>query len=336
MDPVRLAVVGCGDIAKFTALFGRLSRRIKLSAACDTNLEQAQRFARRYGIPQVARDYSALLDSNPDAVYLAVPHYLHFEMVKAAVEAGKAVLVEKPVTRNYAEAAELASLVEESSVKVAVNYQYRYDSGCYALARAVQSGVLGEVNTVRINVPWHRDWGYFSGTAWHQKLAMSGGGTLITQGSHFLDIALWALGGEALSAAGYTAQRKFKDIEVEDVAQGIVEMKGGALVQITSSMVTAREQAATIEVYGNEGTAVYTDRPFLNLRFIGGKRFPRQAPPVRGVHALQRSLEAFASWIQGGPPHLVTVREALPVLAVVEAIYTAARTGQRTGIRSRP
>jgi predicted dehydrogenase len=165
---------------------------------------------------------------------------------------------------------------------------------------------------------------------------MAGGGTLITQGSHFLDIALWALGGEALSAAGYTAQRKFKDIEVEDVAQGIVEMKSGALVQITSSMAAAREQAATIEVYGNEGTAVYTDRPFLNLKLIGRKRYLRQAPPVRGVHALQRSLEAFAAWIQDGPPHLVTVKEALPVLAVVEAIYTAARTGQRTGIRIKP
>lgn len=332
MKPVRLAIVGCGDVARFTALFGRISRRIKLAAACDVNRDRAEIFARRYRIPQVFVDFAHVLASDVDAIYLAVPHHLHFEMVKAAIEARKAVFVEKPVTRTYAEGVALARLVREAGAKVAVNYQYRYDSGCYSLARLVQAGKLGKINTIRINVPWHREQGYFSGAAWHQKIITAGGGTLITQGSHFLDVALWALGGEALSAVGYTAQSIFKDVEVEDVAHGIVEMSSGALVQIASSMAAASEQAVTLEVYGDLGTAIYKDRPLPHLKFYGPAQITRQRPPIWGIHALQRSLEAFGAWVQDGPPHLVPAREALPALAAVEAIYIAARTGQRTTI----
>lgn len=333
MKKINLAIVGCGDIAGFTALFGRISGRIRLAAACDVDAARADTFARRFGIPNTLTDYGAVLASDVDALYLAVPHHLHFEMVKAAIATGKAVFVEKPVTRTHAEGAEIARLTEQAGAKVAVNYQYRYDSGCYALARAAQSGALGEIHAVRINVPWHRKPNYFSQSAWHQKISTAGGGTLITQGSHFLDVALWALGGTPVSAVGYTAQRKFKDVEVEDLAQGIVEMSNGALVQISSSMAAASEQAVTIEVYGAKATAIYTDSPWPGVKFIGGK-VHRQSPPVWGLHALQRSVEAFGAWVQGGEPHLVTVRESLPALAVVEAIYRSAETGQRSKVES--
>ena len=333
MTKINLAIVGCGDIAGFTALFGHISGRIRLHVACDVDLARAQKFAKRYGIPQALTNYAAVLASDVDAVYLAVPHHLHFEMVKAAIVAGKAIFVEKPVTRTHAEGVEIARLAEQAGAKVAVNYQYRYDSGCYALARAAQSGALGEIHAVRINVPWHRQQGYFLQSAWHQKIVTAGGGTLITQGSHFLDVALWALGGQPVSAMGYTAQRKFRDVEVEDLAQGIIEMSNGALVQISSSMAAASEQAVTLEVYGEKATAIYSDRPWPRVKFIGGK-VSRQNPPVWGVHALQRSLEAFGAWVQGGEPHLVTVRESLSALAAVEAIYRSAKTGQRSKVES--
>ena len=158
MRAMRLAIVGCGDIAQYVGWFGRLNRKIRLAAACDVSAARAATFARRFGIGQVFTDYAAMLARMAvDAVYLAVPHHLHYGMLATAVAAGVPVLVEKPITRTLSEGEHLTSLAAELGVKVGVNYQYRYDSGCHRLVRAVQKGDLGAVHAVRINIPWRRE-----------------------------------------------------------------------------------------------------------------------------------------------------------------------------------
>lgn len=326
MNKLKLAIVGCGDIAGFTALISRLVPQVTLCACCDVNTERVQGFAKRYNIPQVFTDYSGLLvKASADAVYLAVPHHLHYEMILSAVNAGKPVLVEKPITRTLEEGEKLIEMV--AGQKVGVNYQYRYDSGCYALGRAIQAGALGKVHSIRINIPWHRTQKYFDGAVWHKTIAQAGGGTLITQGSHFLDVALWALGEPPVSAMGYTASPGF-DVEVDTLAHGIVETRGGTLVSITSTMAAAREGAVTIEAYGERGTALYRNLPLPFVRFAGAK-VRKERPPEWGVHALQRSLAGFTKWILDDKPFLIPAASTLPVLAAVDAIYRSSKTGQR-------
>jgi predicted dehydrogenase len=327
MSRLRLGIAGCGDIAGFVAFLARWNRGLALAACCDVLLERATAFARRHHIPQPYTDYAAMLErANLDAVYLAVPHHLHARFLEIAIEHRLPALVEKPVTRTLAEGVRVTRAAEAAGVKVAVNYQYRYDAGCYALARAVQEGDIGEVRYARINVPWHRTAAYFDGPAWHQSVAAAGGGTLITQGSHFLDVALWACDSPARRATGVTAKRVFHRIEVEDLAMGIVELSNGALVEICSSMAAPGEQAVRLEIYGSGATAIYSDRPFPHVRFVG-RRVQARLVPVWGVHALQRSLEGFRRWVAGGQSHLVPASQALPVISAVEAIYRAARSG---------
>ncbi len=328
MPKLRLGIVGCGDIAGFTAWVSKLVPPVQLAACCDVSVERAQAFAKRHGIRQVFTDYSQLLaKASLDALYLAVPHHLHYEMILAAVEAAKPVLVEKPFTRTLAEGIKLGEALEQPGVKVGVNYQYRYDSGCYAMARAVQQKALGHIHSVRINVPWHRGQSYFDGAAWHKTIAQAGGGTLITQGSHFLDVALWALGEKPVSAIGYTATPSF-DVEVDTLAHGIVKTSGDTLINITSTMAAASEQTVTIEMYGEKGTAVYNDRPMPHVKFIGTK-IHKEGPPVWGVHALQRSLAGFARWVLNDQPFLTPAASALPVLAAVDGIYRSTQSGKR-------
>jgi predicted dehydrogenase len=331
MSKLRLGIVGCGDIAGFTAWVSRLVPQVRLAACCDVNAERAQAFGKRHGIRQVLPDYAHLLASAPlDAVYLAVPHHLHYEMVLAAVEAGKPVLVEKPLARTLAEGTQLVEALKGRSAKVGVNYQYRYDNGCYALARAVQQEALGKVLSVRINVPWHRELSYFHNAAWHKTVAQAGGGTLITQGSHFLDVALWALNDKPISAMGYTATPGF-DVQVETLAHGIVETSGGTLINITSTLAAAIEGTVTIEMYGERGTAVYGNRPWPHVKFMGVK-MRQERPPEWGVHALQRSLAGFARWVLNDKPFLTPAVSTLPVLAAVDAIYRSAQSGQREAV----
>jgi predicted dehydrogenase len=327
-----MAIVGCGDVARYTAWFARLNRGIRLTACCDTVAERAAQFARRFGIPQVFSDYAELLAGpRPDAIYLAVPHHLHAPLVKQAIAAGIPTLLEKPLARTAAEGQEIVAAASAAGVKVGVNYQYRYDAGCYALARAAQTGALGEIHYARCNLPWHRQASYFDDATWHARIATAGGGTLLTQGSHLLDVTLWALGGQPVTAMGYTGRRVFRDVEVEDLAQGIIEMADGSLVEVCSSMVAHAEQAVSIEVYGSRGTAIYRDRPWPHVRFHG-VRPPRAQPPGGRIHALQRSLEGFRAWVVDDHPYLTTAADALPVLAAVDAIYRSSRSGRREEI----
>lgn len=329
MKKIRLAVIGCGDIAGYTALVSQIVPQVKLWACCDVDEERAKTFSKRHHIPMVFTDYSELLsNAEVDAVYLAVPHHLHYEMILSAAKAGKPVLVEKPITRTLDEAINL--LKQVSNTKVGVNYQYRYDRGCYAMARAVQAGTLGRVHSIRINVPWHREKSYFDSATWHKSIAQAGGGTLITQGSHLLDIALWALGEKPISAMGYTANPIF-DVEVDTLTQGIVETSGGTLINISSTMVAATEQAMVMEVYGEKGTAIYKDKPFPSAKLVGVTA-PRQRPPGWGSHALQRSLSGFTKWILEDSPFLTPAASTLPVLAAVDGIYRSARSGKRESV----
>jgi UDP-N-acetyl-2-amino-2-deoxyglucuronate dehydrogenase len=326
-SPFRLGLVGCGDIAGYMAWFARLNRRVRLSACCDISPERAENFARRFRIPRSFTSYTDLLESGElDAVYLAVPHHLHGSMICQAVERGLPVLVEKPLTRTLEEGLQVLELSEKLDVPVGVNYQYRYDSGCFALAQAVRSGELGKVLYARANLPWNRKPAYFEGASWHARLSDSGGGTLLTQGSHLIDVLLWAIGSSPLRVQGITAQARFKEVEVEDLALGTIEFENGALAQMTSSMVALPEQALTLEVYGEKGTAIYTDRPWPQVRFRGVK-VKKASPPVGGVHALARSLEGFRRWVVDGQPYLIPAREALTPLAVASALYRSAGSG---------
>jgi predicted dehydrogenase len=139
---------------------------------------------------------------------------------------------------------------------------------------------------------------------------------------------LWAVGSRPLVASGVTAQKKFTSVEVEDLALGTIEMENGVLLQISSSMVATPEQPIVLEVYGEKGTAIYSDKPRPHVRFPG-TRVKKVKPPYWGVHALQRSLMGFAKWVLDGTPYLTPAEAALPVLAVVEALYRSAETGKK-------
>ena len=188
------------------------------------------------------------------------------------------------------------------------------------------------IHSARCNLPWHREQDYFQQAGWHARLDTAGGGSLLTQGSHLLDIVLWALPSRPASALGYTARTSFAQVEVEGLAHGLIEMQDGALVQISSSMIANPEQALAIELYGSQATAIYTDRPLPHVTFKG-HRIKKTPPPTRGLHALQRSLEGFRAWIMEDRPYLTPAREAIPALATVEAIYRSAQSGCRESIQ---
>lgn len=335
MDRLKIAIVGCGDIARFVAIGCLLNRKITAVACMDTDRTKAEAFGRRFRTGRVFDDYDQMLArAGADAVYLAVPHYLHRAMIEKAVSRGLPVLCEKPIATTVDDALSVCRLSEETGVKVGINYQYRYDSACYRLVRAAEAGALGKVLYGRCNVPWRRTMDYFAGAPWHADKTKSGGGTLITQASHIIDIALAALGGRPATAEGQAARRVFSDVGVEDLGIGIVGLSNGALLSITSSMIAVPERPVTIEIYGSAGTGIYTGSVLPRVRFLG-TRPARYRVPVGGLHALFRSLEGFRRWVQQDVPYLTPAAASLPVLATVEALYRSAQSGRREPVDDR-
>ena len=334
--PFRIGMIGCGDISRYVALLSRINPKIRIVACSALHEESMQAFAKKYRIPQCFTDYRELLDKvEMDAVYLAVPHNLHFPMVMDALDRGFHVFCEKPISHNMDEALEICRVARQKKLKIGVNYQYRYDPKCYTMVMASQNGQLGDLYYGRCNLPWHRDMDYFEISPWHCTLEEAGGGTLLTQASHVLDLLLWSFNGKPVAAQGITGQRVFTDVEVEDLAMGMLEMADGSMLGVTSSMISVPAQPVSIEVYGSRGTMIYTGFESSRKLKVLGTRVKKAKLPVRGIHALSRSMDAFRLWVEKDVPYLVPVEQSLPVLAAISAIYRAAQTGKREEVDTR-
>ncbi len=323
---MRLAVVGCGDAARTVGLASRFVRRCRIVAAADPDARRRAAFARAFDAAGY-RDWREVLDAERvDAVYVAVPHDLHREVALAFAERGTGVLLEKPVAASLADAERLVR-EQPAKAKIAVNYQYRYDPKIAGMLDAVDR--LGSLFYVQVIVPWYRDATYHDEAAWHASVARSGGGTLLTQGSHALDIALCVC-GPPVRATARVFRRLHTSSDTEDLASAIVETESGAPVFITSSMVSRPEARTSIAVYGSTGSLVYHGPQRARLRAY------RVRPPRRIVlsqlHPYVASLAGFRDWIEGGSPPRCTVTDALAVMRAVDAAYRSARSGTGVGI----
>lgn len=283
----------------------------------------------RAGGPPQARAFTSLEEAlenvAAEAVHLGVPHDLHEPMCRQVAAAGLPMLSEKPLAHTVESGRRIVEFAERADVQIGINYQYRYDPNIGRLAAAAREGSFGEIRLLRVLVPWNRDDGYFTHSSWHASKSRAGGGTLITQGSHLLDAALWITDDRAARAHAATRTTRPAAGEVEDLAVGIVELARGGIIEIASTMSVYPEQPLRIEIYGSRGSAEYAVGGRLRVR---GCRLPKVTPAAPGLHPTFRSLEGFRRWIAGGAEYLCTARDALATLGVVHALYQAAESGR--------
>ncbi len=333
---MNLAVIGCGDAARTVVLASRLVRGVRLVAFADTNRLRAERLARRFRGAVAAERWEELLAmESVEAVYLAVPHVLHEELTVASVSAGKAVLLEKPLAGSVASAERLleATASEEGQSarpKIGVNYQMRYDPRAWALVEAARAGLLGEIAYITVDVPWYRTEAYFENAPWHRSRDMAGGGTLLTQGSHALDIAMLCAGSHPVVASGRVYQRVHADTEVEDLAVGTIEMSSGVPVIVTSSMVARPGFLVRIAVYGSLGSVIYSGPGSPRLRSYGVRL--AVPPALSELSGYVGAVRGFRRWVEQGEPFRCPAAEALPVLRAVDAVYRSASLGRTVRI----
>lgn len=321
MKKIRIAVVGCGDIAKSMLLIFKITKGIDVVDLCDLNIERLKKQGKLFKKAGQYTDFNKMFEeTDADAVYLAVPHNLHYPIMKSAIAHKLHMLCEKPITIKTKDAIEIVDEAKKANLKIAVNYQYRYDSKCYRLVKAVQNNNLGKINFIRCIVPWKRDKDYFEAAPWHAFKEKAGGGTLITQGSHLLDIILWMCNSEIKKANGVCKQLKFKDVEVEDYCFAELELENNIAVQFLSTMAAPVEGAIVLEVFGENGFGVYTKKMGSRVKFKG-IRPPKYKYGYLALHAVQKGARDFRDYILYDKKHLCSGQEAIKVLKAVNYIY---------------
>ncbi|MHA1681224.1 MAG: Gfo/Idh/MocA family protein [Promethearchaeota archaeon] len=332
---VKMSIVGCGMIADHLMTAKKLFklRDIDFCSCVDTNEDRLLEFSRKNKIHDHYTNFDEMLENDEvDAVYLAVPHFLHKDLVTKTIRAGKHIFCEKPIATTVKDGIEMARMADEHGIKLGINYQYRYDKGLYAMAQTVRRGRMGELYYSTISVPWNRPESYFEKSPWHKKWESSGGGTLITHASHAIDIMAWAMGKPRTISGEYNT-KKFRNIglEVEDNGIGIVKFESGAIATILSSQASSPSSPHVNMTFQGERGRIeckYILTLYAKVKYKNIKKV-KEKPPASSTLALIGSFRGFARWLLEDVPYLTTGWEALKALFIVKSIYESARSGNK-------
>jgi predicted dehydrogenase len=330
---IGFGIVGVGMAARFHARAIAEARGARLVAICRGDASRADEAAAELGVPCEASLEALLERPDVDAVCLCTPSGLHGEQTLAAARAAKHVLVEKPMALRLADADAMIAACRSAEVRLGVALQRRTDPASRALHDAIRAGELGRLVMGTATVPYFRPQSYYDSAPWRGTWALDGGGALMNQGIHLVDLLLWLMGGEAevVGAAGATAQH---EVEVEDCVVAAVRFSGGAHGTILATTAAAPGFPHRIEVYGSRGGAQFEGETLIRWEGEGPRIRPRVHAPVAagsgasptgiGNRGHTLLLQDFVAAIREGRDPLVDGVEGRRSLALVLAIYEAA------------
>lgn len=331
---IRVGILGAGNISQTHARAAQSIPGVDIAAVLGTTREKAARLSQGAAAYD---DLARFLAHKPmDLVAIGTPSGVHAEQAIAAVEHGLHVLVEKPVDISTARVDALIAAAERSRVKVGVFFQDRLKPDVARLKELVDSGRLGMPILVSGRVKWHRPPEYYGDSRWRGTWALDGGGALMNQGIHTVDVVQWLMGPVARVSAR-TATRLHR-IEVEDTAVAVLEFASGALGVLEAATSVYPGYPRRIELTGSEGTAILDGDSLVTLDLRGAQEgsVTKEAAPtvsastavVADASAHRRILEDFIAAIESNRPPACDAREGRKSVAIVEAIYTSAREGR--------
>jgi UDP-N-acetyl-2-amino-2-deoxyglucuronate dehydrogenase len=338
---IHIGLIGGGNITDTHARAARGIPGVEVAAIYGTNREKVDRLCLEYGGVPYA-DLEAFLAHGPmELVAIGSPSGLHAAHGIAAARRGLHVLVEKPIDITTERADRLIEETEKAGVKLGVFFQDRFKPGICGLKRLVDSGVLGRPILADARVKWYRPPEYYARSRWRGTLALDGGGALINQGVHTVDLLVWLLGDVAhVQARMATALHA---IEAEDTLVALLGFANGALGVLETATSIYPGYPRRLELTGSQGTLILEqDRlvgahlrtPHVDLAGMEneGPSESASSPVVADARGHQAVLEDFIRAIRNSSRPACDGREARRSLALVEAIYRACCTGDRVPV----
>jgi predicted dehydrogenase len=342
---LAVAIVGAGVIGQIHAAAVQRHPGLRLAAVVDPDAAARRKLAEAVTgeLPaQFETLEAALAAGGVDLVVICTPTGLHADAAEAALAAGTHVLVEKPLDASLPKARRLAATAADAArrgVLSTVVSQHRFDPASGAVARAVADGRLGRVTSAVASVAWWRSQDYYDSASWRGTWALDGGGALMNQGVHTVDLLVWLL-GRPVEVYAHTGLLAHDRIEVEDVAVATVRFASGALAVLHATTAAYPGLAVRLQVHGSAGSAVLHDDQleYFHAADEGSAEPDNQAArlvPATELRGAAKPADAFVlghlrqyrdvvEAIEQRRAPAVSVDDGLTAMAVVRAVYVSA------------
>ncbi len=341
---IGFALVGAGMVARYHAEAIIRTDGARLVAICREDATRAAEAEAQFGVPCETSYHALLARPDVEVVCICTPSGLHAEQAVAAARAGKHVLVEKPMALTLAEADAMIHTCRQSDVLLGVALQRRTDPAFAAAQAAIAAGALGQLVLGCVTVPYLRTQSYYESAAWRGTWTLDGGGALMNQGIHLLDLLLWHLGDVAEVQAQMTTLAHA--IEVEDCLSATVRFRNGALGSVVATTAAAPGYPHRVEVYGARGGMQLEGEQITrweseSIPYIAGMAVSApgmvaagagSSPGGIGQEGHRRLIADFVAELRDKRQPVVPGEEGRRSLALALAIYEAARTGSRVGL----
>jgi UDP-N-acetyl-2-amino-2-deoxyglucuronate dehydrogenase len=345
-DSLGFAIVGTGMIARFHVRALADVPGARLTAIVTRKSASAQKLIADTGIPPVPV-FTDLADAlrQPDVhvVIVTTPSGAHLDPAVAAATAGRHVVVEKPLEITPERCDRIIEACDRNRVKLCTIFPSRFHDANVALKAAVDGGRFGRLTLGETTCKWWRSQAYYDEGGWKGTQALDGGGALMNQAIHNVDLLLWMM-GDATDVAGFTATLAHERIEVEDTAVACLKFKNGALGVIQATTSVHPGLPKTIAIHGDRGTAVIEQEDILRWDFIPEtpgdakvkERFAQKVgasggssdPKAISHEGHARQLADFVRAIRTDTAPRVDGREGRKAVALICAVYESMRTGR--------
>lgn len=340
---MRFGIIGCGVIAFTHATALKQIPGVSLYAVCDIIADKAAAFATEHGAERVYASADALLaDPLVEVVCVCVPSGLHGEICIAAAKAGKAIVCEKPMEITPEKMRRIVSVVEETGVRMQCIFQRRTMPAAIAVRDLIRTGALGRICLAEAQLKYYRDQAYYDSAGWRGTWELDGGGALMNQGVHGVDLILWLL-GEPIKTLYGRALTLARDIAVEDTAAAILEMRSGALCVIQSATTAFPGFTTAFTIHGEKGSVGFDDDGITTWSFIDPDQEPPRPDSGEAVGGAQSAasigssghvllLQDIAQAVRDNRPPSIPPRDAMRAVETICAIYRSTREGRALAV----
>ena len=333
MKKVKFGILGCGLIGDVHIRALLEVDGCELFAVCDASSERAEEFGKKHGVKAYSDYLKMLADPEIDAVAICTPSGMHKDQTIAALNANKHVLVEKPMALTSADAKEICDAAEKSDKIVSVIFQMRFTEDLQYLKKVIEEGRLGQLTFCDLYMKYWRDPSYYAASPWRGTFAMDGGGALMNQGIHGIDLLEYIVGG-VKDVQGIVRTLSHR-IEVEDTAVAMLEFESGALGTIVASTCAYPGFERRIEIHGDRGYAVLTENSIEKLMIDGIEQSTEKvsvantASDPTAVQSMMHKIEIenLLSAIEGRGELLIDAKEGKRAVRIIEEIYKSSRQG---------
>ncbi len=335
---IRFGVIGCGSIGAWHCIAIQEAAGAELAGVADAFPASAKKFSERFGVPAYESVDDMLHDPKIDCITICTPSGLHADLAVSAANAGKHVLVEKPMALTSEDADRIIEAGDRNHVKIGVVFQARMKDSTKMLKSIVDSGRLGRMVTADIFMKYYRSPEYYLAGGWRGTWKMDGGGALMNQGIHSVDL-LQYLAGPVKSVYG-VARTLVHKIEVEDTVVATVEFASGALGLIQATTAIHPGYPRRLSISGTNGTVSISDDYFVQWDI---RDYPKPENIQLGALASNGASDPMDFSTEGHRHHIedmvdaivndhdpvVTAREGAKPIRLIRAIYESSQKGCR-------